>query len=172
MDQISGLVYRTPRGTEALAYGREKLDLGVRLVLAMTIVETSFPSLHTRCERAGINESHIEKAHEAGLIRIVYERDALLVASPKVPLSAQRARSFAMESSRRYLREILVRMTAIALLGEVARRALGRIDAAGSFQELDAAARDVRAFEPLTIDGLELVTLLNELETMLRPWVG
>jgi hypothetical protein len=172
MDQISGLVYRTPRGTEALAYGREKLDLGVRLVLAMTIVETSFPSLHARCERAGIDEAHIEKAHEAGLIRIVYERDARLVASPKVQVSAQRARSFAMESSRRYLREILVRMSAVALLGEVARRALGRIDAAGSFQELDAAARDVRAFEPLTIEGLELVKLLNELETMVRPWIG
>lgn len=172
MEQITGQVYRTPRGTEALAYGREKLDLGIRLVLAMTIAETSFASLYARCERAGIDETSIVKAHEAGLIRIAYQRDALLAAAPAVAPSAQRKRSFEMESSRRYLREILVRMSAIALVGEVARRAVDRIDAAGSFQELNAAASEVRAYEPLTIDGLELVKLLNELETMLRPWIG
>jgi hypothetical protein len=172
MDQISGQVYRTPRGTEALAYGKEKLDLGVRLVLAMTIAETSFASMHARCERAGIDDANIIKAHEAGLIRIAYQRDALLAATPGLKPSAQRLRSFAMESSRRYLREILMRLTAIALVAEAARRGVDRIDSAASFQELDAAARDARAFEPLTVDGLELAKLLNELEVMVRPWIG
>jgi hypothetical protein len=170
---ISGNVYRTPLGTAAMGDPRGTHDLATRLLLAMTMVESSFAGLVERCERAGISEEKIVAAHQAGLIRIAYQQDAESIAERRSPRSAlERRRAVAFHAAQHALRAVFVRLTGVALIGGVASAVVNRIDDSEDLPELSRAMHEARSFEPLTVEGMELAKLLNEIEVFVRPFIG